>query len=82
MFVGCQLSVHSTVMLSIYYGRSSGDVVVKLLACGARSPGFDPGLATTNSSGLAARILEIGDLLLPFCNMVEISLKRRKSLKT
>ena len=53
--------------------RSSGGIVVKLLACGARCPGFD--------SGLVATISEIGYLLLPCLEMAERSLKRRKSSK-
>ena len=53
--------------------RSSGGVVVKLLACGARGPG--------SISGLAATISEIGYLLLPRRDMAERSLKRRKSSK-
>ena len=47
--------------------RSSGGVVVKLLACGARGSQFD--------SGLAAIISEIDYLLLPNRDMAEISLK-------
>ena len=52
---------------------SSGGVVVKLLACGARGRGSIPGLAAT--------ILQMGNLLLQSCNKAEISLKRRKSSK-
>ena len=48
--------------------ESSGVAVVKLLACGARGPGFN--------SSLAATILEIGYLLLPSCDMAEILLKQ------
>ena len=51
--------------------RSSGGVMAKLLACGARGPGFDSGFATT--------ISENGYLLLPSRDMAERSLKRRKS---
>ena len=51
------------------FGRgSSGGVVVNLLACGARSPGFD--------SQSPIMISEIGYLLLPSCDMAEIWLKR------
>ena len=53
--------------------RSSGGVVVKLLACGAEDQGSIPGLAAT--------ISEIGYLLLPSRDMAEKSLKRRKSSK-
>ena len=53
---------------------SSGDVVVKFLACVARGPGSIPGLAVT--------ISEIGHRLLPSRDMAEISLKRHKSSKT
>ena len=45
--------------------------MVTLLVCGARGPGSIPGLAAT--------ISEIGYLLLPSRDMVEISLNRRKS---
>ena len=51
--------------------RSSGGVVVKLLAYGARGPGF-------NSSAL---ISEIGYLLLRSRNIAERSLKQHKSSK-
>ena len=47
--------------------RSTGGVVVKLLACGARGP--------------VATISEIGYILLPSRDMAERSLKRRKSSK-
>ena len=50
---------------NIWY-TSSGGVVVKLLACGARGPGSIPGLAAT--------ISEIGDLL-SIRDMAEILLK-------
>ena len=53
--------------------RSSGGVVVELLAFGARGPGSIPGLAATTS--------DIGHLLLPSRDMTERSLKRRKSPK-
>ena len=48
---------------------SSGGVVVKQLACGARVPGSIPGSAAT--------ISEIGYILLPGRDMAERSLKRR-----
>ena len=54
-----------------FLGGSSGGVVVKLLACRARGPGFD--------SYLAATISEISYLLLPSCDMAEILLKPCKS---
>ena len=54
----------------LIYG-SSGGVVVKLLACGARGPGSIPGLAPTTS--------EIGCLLLPCRDTAEI--KRSKPSK-
>ena len=54
-----------------YIIRSSGGIVVKLLACGVSDRGSIP--------GLAASISEIGYLLLPSRDMAEISLKRRKS---
>ena len=47
--------------------------MVKLLACGARGSGSNPGLAT--------RISEIGYLQLLNRDITEILLKRRKSLK-
>ena len=49
--------------------RSSGGVVVKFLACGARCQGLD------------RYDSEIGYLLLPSRDMEERSLKRRKSSK-
>ena len=49
--------------------RSSSGVVVKLLACGARGPGFD------------STISEIGHLLLLSRDMAELLFKRRKSSK-
>ena len=53
------------------YLRNSGGVVVKLVACGARGPGFD----------FRPRRYNFRDwyLLLPSRNMAERSLKRRKS---
>ena len=54
--------------------RSSGGVVVKLLAYRAGGRGSIPGLAST--------ISEIGYLLLPSRNMAERSLKRHESSKT
>ena len=53
--------------------RSSGSVVVKLLACGAEDRDSIPGLAAT--------ISEIGYLLLQSRDMAERSLKRLKSSK-
>ena len=53
--------------------RSRGGVVVKLLACRAKGPGFDSLLSNTFS--------EIGYLLLPSCDMAEILLKLGKSSK-
>ena len=53
-------------------GGSSGGVVVKLLAWGARGPGFD--------SPPRRSVSQIGYLPLPSRDMAEISLKRRKSL--
>ena len=53
-----------------FFGSCVGRMV-KLLACGARSPGFDSRLATW--------IPEIGYCLLPSHNMAEIPLKRLKS---
>ena len=50
---------------------SSGGVMVKPLACGARGRGSIPGLAAT--------ISDIGYLLPSSRNMAEIQLKRRKS---
>ena len=54
--------------------RSSGGVVVKLLASGERGPGFDSHFRR------AATIPEIG-YLLPCRYIAEISLKRRNSSK-
>ena len=52
----------------MFFG-SGGGRVVKLLACGARGPGFDSRLATW--------IADFGYLLLPSRDMAEIPLKRR-----
>ena len=52
-------------------------VVVKLLACEARGPGFP----SSHRPGLVVTISEIGYLLLPSLDMAERSLKRRKSSK-
>ena len=53
--------------------RSSGGVVVQLLACGASGQGLILSLTTM--------ITEIGNLLLPSCDITKISLKWRKSSK-
>ena len=66
------LSILQKIEISVQK-RSSGGVVVKLLACGARGPGFD-----TRSRRYVS---EIGYLLLPSRDMAERSLKRHKSSK-
>ena len=58
----------------VFLNRSSGVVVVKCLACRARVLGFDSRSRRYNS--------EVGYLLLPSCDMAEISLKRCKSSTT
>ena len=74
-FIGGVLYFHPILTFLLVYGLlswgSSGGWVAKLLACGARSPGSIPRLATW--------ISEIGYLLLPSRDMAEIPLKRRKS---
>ena len=57
----------------LYFERSSGGAVVKLLAYGARGPDSIPGLAAT--------ISEIGYLLLQSRDKAETSLKRHKFSK-
>ena len=71
-----KIQIEINVIESEYFMRrmgSSGGVVVKLLAYGARVPGFDSPSRRT--------ISEIGYLLLPSRDMAERSLKRWKSSK-
>ena len=58
----------------IFSSGSGRVVLIKLLACGARSLGSNPGLTTS--------ISDIGHLLLPNRGMAERLLKRRKILQT
>ena len=62
------------ILLSTKCTWSSGGRVVKLLACGARGPGF-------RFLASPLKFPEIGYLLLPSHDMAEIPLKQRKSSK-